>query len=107
MNGQITVAVLALGGLALVLVWVGARTGRRVERVSRRVGRMRVVGYGGPTVAAAAVIAAAQCAVVTWVPHPFAIVPAFGVPALLAGATVARYLAVAEIVRTPRRGGRR
>lgn len=108
MSGQqITVAVL-LAGLALALIfWFGARAGRRVERVSRRLGRMRVSGYGGQTVITAVVIAAGQWAVLTWVSHPIAIVSVFVVPALLAGATVARYLAAAEIVRSPRRGGRR
>jgi hypothetical protein len=108
MSGQVVAVVLVLVGLGLVLVGLGARAGRRVERVSRRVGRARVTGTGGQAVAIGAVIASAQWAVFTWVAHPAALVAAFAVPALLAGAMVARLAAVAEIIRTPpRRGGRR
>jgi hypothetical protein len=101
MSGQAVVLVLA--GLGVVLVALGATAGRRVERVSRRVGRMRVAGTGGRAVVLGAAIAAAQWAVFTWVSHPVALVAAFVVPAVLAGATVARLFAVAEIVW----GGRR
>ena len=101
------VGVLAGLGLVLVLVGLGARAGRRVERISRRVGRMRVTGYRGQMVAAAVVIAAVQWAVITWMPHPVAVVAVFGVSGLLAGATVARLVAVAELVRAPQRGSRR
>lgn len=109
MSGQITAVVLVLAGLGgVVLVGLGASAGRRVERVSRRVGRMRVAGSSGAhVVAVATVVAAAQWAVLTWVSHPVVVATAFVVPALLAGATVARLFAVAEVIREPRRGGRR
>ncbi len=114
MNSEqlITVGVV-LAGLDAVMVWSsGARAGRRSERAVREVTRMS--GAVTRTVLAAGVITGAQWAVVSLTGSVTAWAVALGLPALFAGATVARLLAVTEVIRTTgrvrgsgRRGGGR
>lgn len=101
---SIVLAVLA--GLGLLSIWTsGARTGRKAERATREITRM--TGTAGRTVVTAAVIVGVQWAVLTITTHAVAIGVVLGLPALFAGVTVARLLAVTEVVRTVPRGGRR
>jgi hypothetical protein len=104
---QVAVGLLVLAGLAMVSIWgSGARAGRKSERAVREVTRM--TGTVGRTLAAAAVIVGAQWAVIALTADPVAIGFTLGLPALFAGTTVARLLAVTTVVRTlPRGGGRR
>lgn len=93
-------------GLCLLIVWAsGRRSGRKSVKAIREV--TRAGGTVVRSVVAGAVIVGLQWLVLrfggstaTWV--------ALGVPALLAGVTVARLFAVTEDVHTTRRaGGRR
>lgn len=101
---SIVLAVLA--GLGLLSIWTsGARTGRKAERATREV--TRLTGAAGRTLVTAAVIVGVQWAAFTITTHPAVIGAVLGVPALFAGVTVARLVAVTEVVRTVPRGGRR
>ncbi len=100
MTGEQLITVgLVLAGLGMVMVWSsGARAGRRSERAVREV--TRVGGALTRTVVTAGVITGAQWAVVSLTGSPVAWAVAFGLPALFAGATVARLLAVTQVIRT-------
>lgn len=103
---HVTVGLLVLAGLAMVSIWgSGARAGRKSERATRETTRM--TGTAGRALVSAAVIVGAQWAVVALTDDPIAIGIALGLPALFAGTTIARLLAVTEVVRTVNRGGRR
>lgn len=103
--GQITIGLLALAGLGLLSIWTsGARTGRKAERATREV--TRVAGSAVRTTVTAAVIVAAQWAALTLTRHPAVWAVALALPALFAGVTVARLLAVTEVVRTVHGSGR-
>jgi len=86
----------ALAGLgALYAFRSGARGAYRVARQTQEVTRMsgnlaRALGSG-------AVIVAAQWAVVSWTTDPRTWAVALGVPALFAGASVARMFSVTEL----------
>lgn len=88
------VGVLALLGV-LVAFRTGARTGSRVAHRSRQVSRM------GATLTRAlligAVIAGAQAAVVTTTTDPIAWGVALGLPAVFAGAALARVFVVTTL----------
>src|SRR4051794_28001355 len=101
---QLTIGLAVLAGLGLVLLWVsGARAGRHAERRIREV--TRVSGAAVQAVVTAAILAGLQWAAVTWSRHPAVWAVTLGVPALFAGVSLARLLAVTEIVRPlPRRG---
>jgi uncharacterized oligopeptide transporter (OPT) family protein len=87
-----------LAGLGMLMVWSsGARAGRRSERAVREV--TRVSGALARTVVAAGVITGAQWAVVSLTGSPVAWAVALGLPALFAGATVSRLLAVTQVIR--------
>jgi uncharacterized oligopeptide transporter (OPT) family protein len=87
-----------LAGLGMLMVWSsGARTGRRSERAVREI--TRVSGALTRTVVAAGVITGAQWAVVSLTGSPVAWAVALGLPALFAGATAARLLAVTQVIR--------
>lgn len=107
---QMTVGLVVLAGIGLVSIWTsGARTGRKAERAVREVTRMG--GTAVRTAVTAAVIVGVQWAVLTLTTSPTAWAVALGLPALFAGTTVARLLAVTEVIRTiprhARPGGRR
>jgi hypothetical protein len=107
MTGEhVTIGLFVLAGLGLLSVWTsGARTGRNAERAVREV--TRLTGTAGRTLVTAAVIVGVQWAVIATTSNPIALGAALGVPALFAGVTVARLVAVTEVVRTVPRGGRR
>jgi hypothetical protein len=109
---QITIGLVVLAGLGLVSIWTsGARTGKKAERAVREV--TRIGGTAVRTVLTAAVLVGVQWAALTMTGDPVVWAVALGLPALFAGTTVARLLAVTEVIRTiPRharggRGGRR
>lgn len=96
-----------LGGLALlglVAVWnSGRKTVNHGMQGASQIGR--VGGNVLRAVVTTAVIVAVQYAVIRWVHSPIPLLVVLVVPALFAGATVARLLAVTEVVSV--RGGRR
>jgi hypothetical protein len=103
----VLVVVLALAGLGVLTAFrTGARSGHRLARHTQEVTRM-----GGNLVRAlgtAAVIVGVQWAVVFFTSDPRAWGVALGVPALFAGAAIARLFSVTEIIHTPpQRRGRR
>ena len=106
---QITIGLLVLAGLGLISIWTsGARAGRKTERAVREV--TRVGGTAVRTVITAAVLTGVQWATLSLTGDPVVWAVALGLPALFAGTTVARLLAVTEVIRTiPRhaRGGGR
>ncbi|PXY23720.1 hypothetical protein BAY59_29205 [Prauserella coralliicola] len=98
-----------LGGLALVGAFALWRSGRKSATRARKGVRevTRLTANVVRTLVTAAVIVAAQWLVIVKVAHPTATAVALIVPALFAGAAVARLLAVTEIVTTTRGGGYR
>jgi hypothetical protein len=107
---HVTIGLIVLAGLGLISIWTsGARTGKKTERAVREVTRMG--GTAVRTVVTAAVIVGVQWAVIALTTSPTAWAVALGLPALFAGTTVARLLAVTEVIRTiprnARGGGRR
>lgn len=106
---QLTVGLLVLAGLGVVSLWTsGARAGRKAERSVREVTRLS--GTVVRTVVGTVAIGGVQWAVLAFTFNPIAVGVTLGIPALFAAVTVARLLAVTEVIRTvPRsgRGGRR
>jgi hypothetical protein len=96
-SGAVLVVVLALAGLAVLAAFRGgARSGHRLARHSQEVTRM-----GGNLIRAlstSAVIVAVQWAVVFFTSDPRAWGVALGVPALFAGASIARLFSVTELI---------
>jgi hypothetical protein len=91
---------------ALVAFRSGARGGYRLARHSQEVTRMS--GNLGRAVGTGVVIVTVQWAVVSLTADPRAWGVALGVPALFAGAAVARMFSVTELTHGPvRKGGRR
>jgi protein-S-isoprenylcysteine O-methyltransferase Ste14 len=92
--------VVALAGLGILAAFrSGARSGHRLARHSQEVTRM-----GGNLLRAlgtAAFIVAVQWAVVSFTSDPRAWAVALGVPALFAGAAIARMFSVTEIIHPP------
>ncbi|MGH3845367.1 MAG: hypothetical protein ACRDR6_17565 [Pseudonocardiaceae bacterium] len=103
----VLIVVVALAGLGLLAAFrSGARGAYRVAQHSQEVTRMG--GNLGRALGATAVIVAIQWAVVSLSTDPRAWGVALGVPALFAGAAVARMFSVTEILHsTDHRGGRR
>jgi hypothetical protein len=103
----VLVVVLALAGLGVLAAFrSGARGAYKVARHSQEVTRMG--GNLGRALASTVVIVAIQWAVVRFTPDPRAWVVALGVPALFAGAAVARMFSVTEVLHTTdHHGGRR
>lgn len=91
---------IALAGLGVLSAFrSGARSGHRLARHTQEVTRM-----GGNLIRAlgtATVIVGAQWAVVASTSDPRAWGVALGVPALFAGAAIARLFSVTEIIHTP------
>jgi hypothetical protein len=96
---------LALIGVGLTMLWSArpraAHRPRRAIREGRRWSRPLAC-----TIVTAAMIAGAQWAVMSWSDARVVWAAALGLPALLVGATVARILAIAQLVRTARRSHR-
>jgi hypothetical protein len=103
----VLVVVVALAGLGLLVAFrSGARGGYRMARHSQEVTRMG--GNLGRALGTTVVIVAIQWAVVSFTTDPRAWSVALGLPALFAGAAVARMFSVTEILHTTdHRGGRR
>jgi hypothetical protein len=98
----------ALAGLGVVAAFrSGARSAYRVARQTQQVTRMG--GNLGRALGTAAVIAGVQWAVVSSTSDPRAWGVVLGVPALFAGAAIARMFSVTELVYPPTtyRGHRR
>jgi hypothetical protein len=105
MNSQIPgsavlVVVVALAALGVLAAFRGgARSGHRLARHSQEVTRMG--GNLARALSTSAVIVAVQWAVVLFTSDPRAWGVALGVPALFAGAAIARLLSVTEIIHHP------
>jgi hypothetical protein len=97
----------ALAGLGVLAAFrSGARSAYRVARHSQEVTRMG--GNLGRALGTTVVIVAIQWAVVSLTTDPRAWGVVLGVPALFAGAAVARMFSVTEVLRTTdHKGGRR
>jgi hypothetical protein len=98
--GAVLIVGLALAGLGILAAFrSGARSGHRLARQSQEVTRM-----GGNLLRAlgtAAFIVAAQWAVVSFTSDPRAWAVVLGVPALFAGAAIARMFSVTDIIHPP------
>jgi len=103
----VLVVVLALAGLGVLAAFrSGARSAYTLARHTQEVTRMG--GNLTRALGTTAVIVAMQWAVVSFTSDPRAWGVALGVPALFAGASIARLFSVTEIIHTPtRRRGRR
>jgi protein-S-isoprenylcysteine O-methyltransferase Ste14 len=106
-GSAVLVVVLALAGLGVLTAFRGgARSGHRIARHSQEVTRM-----GGNLLRAlstSAVIVAVQWAVVFFTSDPRAWGVVLGVPALFAGAAIARLFSITEIIHDPtQKRGRR
>lgn len=102
----VLVVVVALAGLGVLAAFrSGARSAYKVARHTQEVTRM-----GGNLIRAlgtTAVIVAIQWAVVSFTSDPRAWGVALGVPALFAGAAIARLFSVTEVLHNPTRRDRR
>jgi hypothetical protein len=103
----VLVVVVALAGLGVLAAFrSGARGAYRVARHSQEVTRMG--GNLGRALGTTTVIVGVQWAVLSVTTDPRAWGVALGVPALFAGAAIARMFSVTEILHsTDHRGGRR
>ena len=101
-DGVVLITVMALAGLGVLATFrSGARTGHRLARHSQEVTRM-----GGNLLRAlgtAAFIVAVQWAVVWFTSDARAWAVALGIPALFAGAAIARMFSITEIIHAPSR----
>jgi hypothetical protein len=99
-ESAVLIVALALAGLGMLAAFrSGARSGHRLARHSQEVTRM-----GGNLLRAlgtAAFIVAGQWAVVLFTTDPRAWAVALGVPALFAGAAIARMFSVTDIIHPP------
>ena len=96
---------LALIGVGLTMLWSSRPRAAHRPTPTIREGRR----WSRPlacTIVTAAMITGAQWAVMSWSDARVVWTAALGIPALLVGATVARILAIAQLVRAAR-GGRR
>ena len=96
----VLVVVLALAGLGVLAAFrSGARNAYQVARHTQEVTRMG--GNLARALGTAAVIVAVQWAVVLFTSDPRAWGVALGVPALFAGAAIARLFSITEIIHGP------
>jgi hypothetical protein len=104
---QQPIVLVVLGALAVVGLVAAATSGRRAAKRAvkgvREVNRMTAMAFR--VLVAAGVITGIQWAIVSNANDIRVIVVTLAVPALLAGASVARMLAVTEVVHSARRGG--
>lgn len=105
---QIPPAWIALGVLALVGMLAAFTSGRRAAKQAARGMRevTRMTGMAFRTLVTTAVITAVQWVIVTNTTDTTTVVITLAVPALFAGVSVARLLAVTEVVHSTRRGHR-
>jgi hypothetical protein len=103
----VLVVVVALAGLGVLAAFrSGARSAYRVARHTQEI--TRIGGNLGRALGATTVIVGIQWLVVSFTTDPRAWGVALGVPALFAGAAVARMFSVTEVLRTTdHKGGRR
>src|SRR3954451_8814921 len=107
------IGLVVLAGLGLLAVFTsGAKAGRNSERAVREV--TRIGGNAVRMVVTAVVVVGVQWVALAATSDPVVWAVVLGLPALFAGTTVARLLAVTEVVRTTgrvrgsgRRGGGR
>jgi hypothetical protein len=98
--GPVLVVMVALAGLGVLAAFrSGARSAYKVARHTQEVTRMG--GNLTRALGTTAVIVAMQWAVVSFTSDPRAWGVALGVPALFAGAAIARMFSVTEIVHGP------
>jgi hypothetical protein len=105
--GAVLVVVVALAGLGVLAAFrSGARSAYKVARHTQEVTRMG--GNLARALGTAVVIVGVQWAVVLFTTDPRAWGVVLGVPALFAGAAIARLFSVTELLhtQTPRRGRR-
>jgi uncharacterized membrane protein (DUF441 family) len=106
---QIPPAWIALGVLALVGMLAAFTSGRRTAKQAvkgmREVTRMTSMAFR--TVVTTVLITGVQWAIVTHTTNTTTVLITLALPALFAGASVARLLAVTEVVHSTRRGGHR
>ena len=96
---------LALIGVGLTMLWSARPRPAHLPGSAIRQGRR----WSRPlacTLVSAAMVTGAQWAVMSWSDARVVWAAALGLPALFVGATVARLLAIAQLVRTVRRGPR-
>jgi hypothetical protein len=109
LNGQPQTVLIVLGVLtvlgALAAFASGRRAAKKAAKGVREVTRMTSMAFR--TLVTAAVIVGVQWAIVSNATDTRVIVITLAVPALFAGASVARLLAVTEVVHSARRGGYR
>lgn len=105
MNTQV---IAVLGGLALVGVFAVWNSGRKsVKKAGKGVREVtRMTGTAFRTLITAVVIVAVQWFVIAKVDQPTATWVVLTVPAVFAGATIARLMAVTEVIHTTRGGHR-
>jgi hypothetical protein len=103
-GATVVVTLVLLAGLGVLHIWTtGVRAGRKVERQVREFTRLGRVAAGAAVTAV--VIALVQWAVVTHSQPSGLWVVVLGLPAMLAGVTVGRLLAVTTVVHTRSRRG--
>jgi uncharacterized oligopeptide transporter (OPT) family protein len=105
--GAVLVVVVALAGLGVLAAFrSGARSAYKVARHTQEVTRMG--GNLTRALGTAVVVVGVQWAVVLFTTDPRAWGVVLGVPALFAGAAIARLFSVTELLhtQTPRRGRR-
>ncbi|WP_226361566.1 hypothetical protein [Pseudonocardia sp. ICBG1142] len=108
MTGQgllIAFGVLALLGVASLFTSGGGSRTSGADRSVRRVERMG--GSAMRTLISTSVVVGIQWAVLAHSTDPRVWAVVLGVPALFAGATVARLLAITDVMHTTNRGGHR
>lgn len=99
-DGAVLIVLLALAGLGILAAFrSGARTGHRLARHSQEVTRMG--GNLARALGIAAFIVAVQWVVVLSTSDARAWAVALGIPALFAGAAIARMFSVTEIIHRP------
>jgi uncharacterized membrane protein len=99
---------IALGALAVVGLVSSVMSGRRATKRAAKGVReaTRMTSNAMRTLVTMAVITLIQWAIVSNTSDTTTVLIALAVPALFAGASVARLFAVTEVVRSTRRGGR-
>jgi hypothetical protein len=101
-SSTVLIIMVALAGLGVLAAFrSGARTGHRLARHSQEV--TRISGNLARALGIAAVIVAVQWAVIMLTSDPRAWGLVLGIPALFAGAAIARMFSVTEIIHPPAR----